>query len=45
VSTTNSMHIDPAQTIYLTLQPGDRLFAVSDPNGLQIGVTDIRKVD
>jgi len=45
VTTTNSMHIDPGQTIYLTLQPGDRLFAVSDPNGLTIGVTDIRKVD
>lgn len=45
VSTTNSMHIDPGQTIYLTLQPGDRLFAVSDPNGLKVGVTDIRKTD
>lgn len=43
VASTNSMHIDPAQTIYLTLRPGDRLFAVSDPAGLEIGVTDIRK--
>lgn len=45
VSTTNSMHIDPGQTIYLTLRPGDRLFAVSDPDGLELGVTDIRKND
>jgi hypothetical protein len=43
VTSTNSMHIDPGQTIYLTLRPGDRLFAVSDPDGLKIGVTDIRK--
>lgn len=27
------------------LRPGDRLFAVSDPAGLKIGVTDIRKND
>jgi|DEB0MinimDraft_6_1074348.scaffolds.fasta_scaffold273219_2 hypothetical protein len=45
ISTTNSMHIDPGQTIYLTLRPGDRLFAVSDPDGLELGVTDIRKND
>jgi hypothetical protein len=43
VSTTNSMHIDPGQTIYLTMRPGDELWAVSAPDGLQIGVTDIRK--
>jgi hypothetical protein len=39
------MHIDPGQTVYLTLEPGDRLFAVSDPDGLEVGVTDIRKND
>lgn len=45
VSTTNSMHIDPGQTIYLTLRPSDRLWAISDPAGLVVGVTDIRKKD
>jgi len=45
ITTTNSMHIDPGQTIYLTLRPGDRLYALSDPDGLQLGVTDVRKND
>jgi hypothetical protein len=43
VSDTNAMHIDPGQTIYLKLPPRDELWAVSDPDGLQVGVTDIRK--
>lgn len=43
VTTTNAMHIDPGQTIYLKLPPGDDLWAVSDPDGLEVGVTDIRK--
>ena len=43
VTTTNAMHIDPGQTIYLTMRPGDELWAVSNPDGLQVGVTDIRK--
>lgn len=43
VTTTNAMHIDPGQTIYLKLPPRDELWAVSNPNGLQVGVTDIRK--
>ena len=43
VTTTNAMHIDPGQTIYLTMRPGDELWAVSDPSGLKVGVTDIRK--
>ncbi len=45
VSTTNAPHIDPGETIQFTLQPGDRLFAVSDPAGLVVGVMDIRKSD
>lgn len=43
VTTTTAMHIDPGQTIYLTMRPGDELWAVSDPDGLEVGVTDIRK--
>jgi len=39
------MPIVSGQTIYLTLRAGDRLFAVSDPGGLKLGVTDIRKND
>ena len=45
VSTTNAPHIDPGETIQFTLQPGDRLFAVSNPAGLVVGVMDIRKND
>jgi hypothetical protein len=41
----NSIHIDPGETLQITLQPGDRLFAMSDPNGLVVGVMDIRKSD
>jgi hypothetical protein len=45
VSTTNAPHIDPGQTIQFTLRPGDRLYAISDPAGLVVGVLDIRKND
>jgi hypothetical protein len=45
VSTTNSPHIDPGETIQFTLGPEDRLYAVSDPAGLVVGVMDIRKND
>ena len=43
VTTSNGMHIDPGQTIYLTIPPNDELYAVSDPDGLVVAVTDIRK--
>jgi hypothetical protein len=43
VSKTNAMHIDPGGTIYLTLPARDDLWAVSDPSGIVVGVTDIRK--
>ena len=45
VSTTNAPHIDPGETIQFTLGPDDRLYAVSDPAGLVVGVMDIRKND
>jgi len=45
VSTTNAPHIDPGETIQFTLRPGDRLYALSDPSGLIVGVLDIRKND
>ena len=45
VSTTNAPHIDPGETLQLTLRPGDRLYALSDPTGLVVGVLDIRKND
>jgi hypothetical protein len=45
VSLTNSPHIDPGETIQFTLRAGDRLYAISDPAGLEVGVMDIRKQD
>jgi hypothetical protein len=43
--TADGMHIDPGQTIYMTLQPEDELWATSDPDGLIVQVLDIRKGD
>ena len=38
VTTTNSIHIDPGETVNLVIKPGDDLWAVSDPSGLVVGV-------
>ena len=45
VTTSNAPHIDPGETIQFTLRAGDRLYALSDPSGLVVGVMDIRKQD
>ena len=42
---TATIHMDPGQTLYMTLQPDDEIWAVSDPDGLDVGVLDIRKND
>jgi hypothetical protein len=38
VTTTNGYHIDNAESIQITLAPGDDLWAVSDPNALSLHV-------
>ena len=43
VTDANSIHIDPGETLTITLGPLDELYAVSDPDGLVVGVLDIRK--
>jgi len=43
VATDNSIHIDPGDNLYLTLPPGDDLWAVSDPAGLEVGIIATRK--
>lgn len=43
VSTTNSLHMDPAESRTINLMPGLSLFAISDPSGLQLGVLAVRK--
>jgi hypothetical protein len=43
VTDANSIHIDPGETLTITLEPGEELYAVSDPDGLVVGVLDMRK--
>lgn len=43
VSSTNSIHIDPGETIQIVLQPSQDLWGVSDPSGLIAGVLAVRK--
>lgn len=38
VTIANGIHIDPGGTLQLKIQPGDGLYAVSDPDGLEVGV-------
>lgn len=45
VTTTNSIHIDPGDDFQIELKPGDDLWAVSDPDGLVVGVLTVRKRD
>jgi len=45
VTTTNSIHIDSGDTLSIELRPNDDLWAVSDPDGLEIGVLTITKRD
>lgn len=45
VGTGNAPHIDPGDTLQLTLNPYESLYAVSDPSGLEIGVMIQRQND
>lgn len=38
ITLNNSVHIDPGESITLTLGPGDDLYALSDPSGLELGI-------
>lgn len=38
ITVNNSIHIDPGQSITITLGPGDDLYALSDPSGLRLGI-------
>jgi len=37
----NSIHIDPGETVQYEIPPGDTLYAMSDPDGLELGVLRI----
>jgi hypothetical protein len=43
VTTANGYHIDNAESIQITLMPNDELYAVSDPNGLELHVLAVKQ--
>lgn len=43
VSTSNAPHLDPGESVTMTLGPGDSLWAVSDPGGLELGVLAVKQ--
>lgn len=43
VTTTNSIHIDPGESRVIQLMPNDDLWAVSDPDGVVLGVLTVRQ--
>lgn len=45
VGTANSIHLDPGESKSMTIRPGDQIYAISDPSGLDVGVFVIRKSD
>jgi len=38
ITVNNSVHMDPGQSMVITLGPGDDLYALSDPSGLELGI-------
>jgi hypothetical protein len=43
VSTSNSIHLDPGESKEITIEPLDTIWAVSDPDGLELGVLIVRQ--
>lgn len=43
ITTSNTIHIDPGESIQLNLGPGDSLYALSDPNGLELGILVVQQ--
>jgi hypothetical protein len=44
VTTANGYHIDNAESIQITLMPGDELYAVSDPDALVLHVLAVKQL-
>ncbi len=38
INLTNSVHMDPGESMVITLGPGDDLYAFSDPSGIELGI-------
>ena len=45
ITLTNSIHLDPGESIMLEVPPGDTLWALSDPDGLVVGVLQVQNKD
>ncbi len=45
VTLLNSIHLDPGQTIELQIPAGDTIWAMSDPDGLVVGVLQVQNRD
>ena len=45
VTLTNSIHLDPGASIKIEVPAGDTLWALSDPNGLVVGVLQVQNQD
>ena len=45
ITLTNSIHLDPGESIRLEVPPGDTLWALSDPDGLVVGVLQVQNKD
>jgi hypothetical protein len=43
VTLLNSLHLDPGESKVIQLMPNDDLWAVSNPNGLVLGVLAVRQ--
>jgi hypothetical protein len=43
VTTSNSIHLDPGESKEITLEPLDTIWAVSDPDELELGVLIVRQ--
>ena len=39
----NSVHIDPGESLTIELMQNDELFAMSDPDGIKVGVLNVRQ--
>ena len=45
ITLTNSIHLDPGESIKIEVPPGDTLWALSNPNGLVVGVLQVQNRD
>lgn len=43
ITTANSIHIDPGEDMVIDLPAGDELWALSNPDGLEVGILAVRR--